>query len=80
MVYARITEQPYKTPFYVALLRLLHDRKGEEDSEEKAPLGRQILEDFWKGFQAYMDKLAWRDIKHSVRTIYILLIQTFLTF
>ncbi|RDB17017.1 Nuclear cap-binding protein subunit 1 [Hypsizygus marmoreus] len=58
-----VTEQPYKIPYYAALLRLLHDRpEGEVDSEGPS-LGRQVLEDFWKGFQAYLDKLAWRETR-----------------
>ncbi|KAF8629608.1 hypothetical protein AX15_003350 [Amanita polypyramis BW_CC] len=52
-----VTEQPYKIPYYAALMRLLHE---QQDGEEGPSLGRQILEDFWKGFQSYLDKLAWR--------------------
>lgn len=29
-------------------------------------LGKQILEDFWKGFQAYLDKLMWREMRLCV--------------
>ena len=29
-------------------------------------LGKQVLEDFWKGFQAFLDKLAWREIRFCV--------------
>jgi nuclear cap-binding protein subunit 1 len=25
------------------------------------------LEDFWKGFQGYLDQLAWREIRLCVR-------------
>ncbi|KAH7888158.1 MIF4G like-domain-containing protein [Phlebopus sp. FC_14] len=62
-----VTEQPYKIPYYAALLRLLHD-PGSPDMEGAGPsfavsLGKQVLEDFWKGFQGYLDKLAWRDIR-----------------
>ncbi|KAH9938689.1 armadillo-type protein [Fomitopsis serialis] len=61
-----VTEQPFKIPYYAALLRLLHDQP--EDAEENPPaeasppLGKQswrILE----GFQAFLDKLAWREIR-----------------
>lgn len=31
-------------------------------------LGKLVLEDFWKGFQGYLDKLAWRDIRLCVRS------------
>ncbi|KAJ7638392.1 MIF4G like-domain-containing protein [Roridomyces roridus] len=58
-----VTEQPYKIPHYVTLLRRLHDIPPEETSSEGPSLGKQILEDFWKGFQAYLDKLAWRETR-----------------
>ncbi|TFK43083.1 MIF4G like-domain-containing protein [Crucibulum laeve] len=57
-----VTEQPYKIPYYATLLRVLYERP-EGDTTEGAPLGRLILEDFWKGFQAYLDKLAWRETR-----------------
>ncbi|KAF7354888.1 Nuclear cap-binding protein subunit 1 [Mycena sanguinolenta] len=57
-----VTEQPFKIPHYAALLRRLHD--STEDAPTDGPsLGKQILEDFWKGFQAYLDKLAWRETR-----------------
>ncbi|OCH85443.1 cap binding protein 80-PB [Obba rivulosa] len=62
-----VTEQPFKIPYYAALLRLLHDPSEEPTEEEPAPgspsLGKQILEDYWKGFQAFLDKLAWRELR-----------------
>ncbi|KZT12669.1 uncharacterized protein LAESUDRAFT_733291 [Laetiporus sulphureus 93-53] len=62
-----VTEQPFKIPYYAALLRLLHDPSpsdGEEISSEPGlVLGKQILEDYWKGFQAFLDQLAWREIR-----------------
>ncbi|KAG1828882.1 armadillo-type protein [Suillus variegatus] len=60
-----VTEQPYKTPYYAALLRLLHDPTEGENAESStsSSLGKQVLEDFWKGFQGYLDKLAWRDVR-----------------
>jgi len=69
----RITEQPYKIPFYAALLYYLSiptlndDTGTSEESIVKPPLGRLILDDFWKGFQAYLDKLAWRETRLCVR-------------
>ena len=62
-----MTEQPFKIPHYAALICLLHDRPapGQEETES-ASLGRQILEDYWKGFQTYLDKLSWRDIRLCV--------------
>ncbi|KAJ7762752.1 MIF4G like-domain-containing protein [Mycena maculata] len=60
-----VTEQPYKIPYYAALLRRLHDSPEEDagDTSDISSLGKQILEDFWKGFQAYLDKLAWRETR-----------------
>ncbi|KAF9457993.1 MIF4G like-domain-containing protein [Collybia nuda] len=58
-----VTEQPYKIPYYAALIRLLHDRSEDATDIKGLTLGRQILEDFWKGFQTYLDKLAWRETR-----------------
>jgi len=68
-----VTEQPYKIPFYAALLYYLsiptsnEDAGAAEENTTKPPLGRLILDDFWKGFQAYLDKLAWRETRLCVR-------------
>ncbi|ESK93122.1 cap binding protein 80-pb [Moniliophthora roreri MCA 2997] len=59
-----VTEQPFKIPYYAALLRLLHEKASEDDTGPL--LGKQILEEFWKGFQAYVDKLAWRETRFCV--------------
>jgi hypothetical protein len=61
-----VTEQPYKIPYYAALLRLLHDTEVKAGTTEGTSLGKQILEDFWKGFQAFLDKLAWREARLCV--------------
>ncbi|KAJ7727907.1 armadillo-type protein [Mycena metata] len=58
-----VTEQPYKIPYYAALLRRLHDPAEDAPAVDEPSLGKQILEDFWKGFQAYLDKLAWRETR-----------------
>jgi nuclear cap-binding protein subunit 1 len=44
-------------------MRLLHE---QPEGAEAPSLGRQILEDFWKGFQSYLDKLAWREARLCV--------------
>ncbi|KAF6762456.1 cap binding protein 80-PB [Ephemerocybe angulata] len=49
-----VTEQPFKIPYYATLLRQLHN---------KTPIGRLILEDFWRGFQGYVDQTAWREAR-----------------
>ncbi|KAI0034391.1 MIF4G like-domain-containing protein [Vararia minispora EC-137] len=63
-----LTEQPYKIPYYALLLRRLYDLpvKSEVSNQSGASLGRQVLDDLWKGFQAYLDKLAWREIRFCV--------------
>lgn len=70
-----VTEQPYKIPYYAALLRLLHEPtpQGEDVSatQPSPSLGKQVLEDFWKGFQGYLDKLSWRDIRLCVSELHI---------
>jgi hypothetical protein len=37
------------------------------EDAEGVTLGRQVLDDFWKGFQSYLDKLAWRETRLCVR-------------
>jgi hypothetical protein len=75
----RVTEQPYKIPFYAALLYYLsiptsnEEAGASEENTTKPPLGRLILDDFWKGFQAYLDKLAWRETRLCVRPDYPIL-------
>jgi hypothetical protein len=59
----RVTEQPYKIPFYAAVLRHLYEPTGVE---ETPPVGRMILEEFAKGFRAFLDKLAWRETRLCV--------------
>ncbi|KAI0352745.1 cap binding protein 80-PB [Trametes cingulata] len=61
-----VTEQPYKIPYYAALLRLLHDRPAVDAAPGSPPFGKQVLEDFWKGFQAFLDKQAWRETRLCV--------------
>lgn len=64
----RVTEQPFKIPYYATVLRLLHDTEDDAEATdvEVSALGKQVLEDYWKGFQAFLDKLAWREIRLSV--------------
>ncbi|TDL29146.1 hypothetical protein BD410DRAFT_735868 [Rickenella mellea] len=56
-----VTEEPYKIPYYAALLRSLH--QPTEESASSGSIAKQILDDFWKGFQSFLDKLAWREIR-----------------
>ncbi|KAJ3496811.1 hypothetical protein NLJ89_g10434 [Agrocybe chaxingu] len=57
-----VTEQPYKIPFYAALLRLLHN-PSDHGIPDESPVGRLVLEDFWKGFQAFVDTVSWRETR-----------------
>ncbi|KAF8529245.1 MIF4G like-domain-containing protein [Hysterangium stoloniferum] len=65
-----VTEQPYKIPFYSTLLLLLHQPTHVEAPDEDSnisngsqPIGKAVLEDFWKGFQGFLDKQAWRELR-----------------
>ncbi|KAG6816876.1 hypothetical protein H0H87_002197 [Tephrocybe sp. NHM501043] len=59
---------PYKIPYYAALIRLLHEPTMDaEETEGKPTLGRLVLEDFWKGFQTYLDKLEWRETRLCIQ-------------
>ena len=68
-VRCRVAEQPHKIPYYAALLKTLHEPPPPEIAAgfpEGVSLGRSILEDIWKGFQGYLDQLAWREIRLCV--------------
>ncbi|KAH9921501.1 cap binding protein 80-PB [Epithele typhae] len=60
-----VTEQPFKIPYYAALLRLLFDQPAVESSATS--FGKQVFEDFWKGFQTFLDKQAWRETRLCVQ-------------
>lgn len=71
-----MTEQPYKIPFYAALLLSLYntpDSAPDSAPADEPVLGRAILEDFWKGFQGYLDKVAWRETRLCVRLVLFIL-------
>lgn len=71
-----MTEQPYKIPFYAALLLSLYntpDSAPDSAPADELVLGRAILEDFWKGFQGYLDKVAWRETRLCVRLVLFIL-------
>ncbi|KAI0074461.1 hypothetical protein K474DRAFT_1765807 [Panus rudis PR-1116 ss-1] len=63
-----VTEQPYKIPYYATLIRQTYDPPPESETTTGAPppIGRQMLEDFWKAFQGSLDKLLWRDMRLSI--------------
>ncbi|KAG8935874.1 hypothetical protein FRC02_005873 [Tulasnella sp. 418] len=74
-----VTEQPYKIPFYAGVLSHLHnealnssiDPEASGDNalatgvnESDLHVGvKAVIEDIIKGFQGYLDKLAWRELK-----------------
>lgn len=65
-----LTEQPFKISYYAALLALLHVNNDDTGSTPQgSSLGRQVLDDLWKAFQTYLDKLAWREIRLYVSHI-----------
>jgi hypothetical protein len=73
--YCSVTEQPFKIPFYAALLRSLYEPvvKTEEDvkteneteSDDKT-VGAKILDEFVRGFLSYLDSAAWRETRFCV--------------
>ncbi|KAG6889020.1 hypothetical protein C0992_006716 [Termitomyces sp. T32_za158] len=65
---SEVTEQPYKIPYYAALVQLLHEPPTDaEEAGARPSLGRLVLEDFWKGFQTYLDKLEWRETRLCIQ-------------
>ena len=38
-------------------------------SSDMTPIGKLILEDFWKGFQAFLDQQAWRELRLCVSIV-----------
>ncbi|TCD60345.1 hypothetical protein EIP91_010329 [Steccherinum ochraceum] len=64
-----VTEEPFKIPYYATLLRVLSNNSPttETESIQGPEFGKQILEEFWKGFQTYLDQLAWREIRLCVQ-------------
>jgi hypothetical protein len=63
MSHSRVTEQPYKIPYYAAVLRLLHEPQDDGVAMAGPSLGRQLLEDLWKRFHVNVDKRAWRETR-----------------
>ena len=61
----RVTEEPYKIPHFASLLRALDDSHDSTASTD-ALMSKLVLDDFWKGFQAFLDKLAWREVRLCV--------------
>lgn len=55
-----ITQQPFKMPYWAALLCLV---KGPEGATVDTPWPNKLCEDIVKGFQTQLDKLHWRDIR-----------------
>jgi nuclear cap-binding protein subunit 1 len=58
-----VTEQPFKIPYYAALLHHLYS----EGTEGHSPIGPSVLEDIWRGFQSCLDRLAWREIRYFIQ-------------
>lgn len=70
-----MSEQPYKIPYYASLLALLFsptpvsEDASQEDVKptESTPAGQSVLEAFNKGFQEFLDALAWRELRLCVQ-------------
>jgi nuclear cap-binding protein subunit 1 len=70
---SRVTEQPFKIPYYASLLSLLTSESPplpEAEAEAAASTsqapGKAVLDEFLKFFQEFLDKLAWRDLRTCV--------------
>lgn len=73
-----MTEEPYKIPHFAALLRALDETHAESEAGD-ALMSKLVLDDFWKGFQAFLDKLAWREVRLCVSIScfqYLLFVET----
>lgn len=62
-----VTEEPYKIAYYSALIRALDESPANPDGDTSSLLGKQVLDDFWKGFQSFLDRLAWREVRLCVQ-------------
>lgn len=69
-----VTEEPYKIPHYAAVVRALDEYPG---SDTDTLLGKQVLDDFYKGFQGFLDKLAWREVRLCVSCLCTVLAKYF---
>ena len=67
-----VTEEPYKIAYYAALIRALDESSATEDKDKNTLLGKQLLDDFWKGFQGFLDKLAWREVRLCVSLCFLI--------
>ena len=64
----RVTEQPYKIPYYAAVVAYLYaDAPGESEGGSGMQAAvRAVMEDFVKGFQVYLDELKWLQLRLCV--------------
>ncbi|KZV85661.1 hypothetical protein EXIGLDRAFT_725587 [Exidia glandulosa HHB12029] len=70
-----VSQLPFKAPYYAALLARLYaprpkpetaEQNGDAPPEDPPRLGRLVLEDYWKGFQTWLDKLSWPELRLSI--------------
>ncbi|KDQ07778.1 hypothetical protein BOTBODRAFT_70220 [Botryobasidium botryosum FD-172 SS1] len=78
-----VTEQPYKIPYYSSLLALLFAPEDPAPDAQDGPstssehVARVVLDDFFKGFQAFLDRLAWRELRLCIHFFsHLVLLQT----
>ncbi|KAG8851988.1 hypothetical protein FRB96_009004 [Tulasnella sp. 330] len=62
-----VTELPFKIPFYAYLLSYLDADLAQEPSDGPRTQLTGVLDDFVKGFQAYVDSLKWRELRLCIQ-------------
>lgn len=67
-----ITEQPYKTPYTAALFFLIAQPLPASDETAEIPTtspAQPVFHELCKAFQLSLDRLAWRDLRLTVRLL-----------
>lgn len=66
-----ITQQPFKIPYTAALFSLIaqHPESSDDALENSAATSpaKPLFQELCKGFQTSLDRLAWRDLRLTVR-------------
>jgi nuclear cap-binding protein subunit 1 len=65
-----ITEQPFKMPYTSILFSLIAQHPAPSDGAletSAASPAKPLFQELCKGFQTSLDRLAWRDLRLTVR-------------
>ena len=69
MGYRRVTQQPFKIPYWATLLALVKPPPALENPDAPVNWSHKLLDDFCKQFQGFVDKLEWREMRLCVRCL-----------